>query len=209
VLARPHWDSEALFFKRLFDIFVSATLLIVLSPLLGLIALLIKLSEPELPVFYLWRVVGQQGVEFSGYKFRTMVQNADNLKSQLQGQNEMRGPVFKIKNDPRVTKLGRFLRKYSLDELPQLWSVLNGDMSLVGPRPAARHELERYNLWHKRKLCAQPGITCLWQVNGRNKVNDFDDWVKLDLEYIDRWSLWLDIKILARTAWVVVRGTGY
>jgi lipopolysaccharide/colanic/teichoic acid biosynthesis glycosyltransferase len=120
----------------------------------------------------------------------------------------MSGPVFKVKADPRVTPLGRFLRKYSLNELPQLWSVLRGDMSLVGPRPAFRHELDRYALWHKRKLCVKPGLTCLWQAGGRNSVSNFDDWVRMDLDYIDRWSLWLDCKILARTVWAVVSGTG-
>jgi lipopolysaccharide/colanic/teichoic acid biosynthesis glycosyltransferase len=111
-------------------------------------------------------------------------------------------------NDPRVTRVGHFLRKFSLDELPQLWSVVKGDMSLVGPRPAGPHELERYEFWHKRKLSIKPGITCLWQVAGRNNVNDFDDWVRMDLEYIDNWSLWLDLKILMRTGWAVVAGTG-
>src|SRR5207244_7766159 len=120
------------------------------------------------------------GVEFTGYKFTTMVANADALKGQLLHRNEMQGPVFKIKDDPRITKLGRFLRKYSLNELPQLWSVLKGDMSLVGPRPAFRHELDRYELWQKRKLCVKPGITCLWQVSGRNRISDFDEWVRLD-----------------------------
>src|SRR6266496_2892984 len=138
-----------------------------------------------------------------------MVSNADQLKTDLYARNEMVGPVFKIKDDPRTTKFGRFLRKYSLNELPQLWSVLKGDMSLVGPRPAFRHELDRYELWQKRKLCVKPGITCLWQVSGRNRISDFDEWVRLDLEYIDRWSLWLDVRILARTAWAVCSGTGW
>jgi lipopolysaccharide/colanic/teichoic acid biosynthesis glycosyltransferase len=137
-----------------------------------------------------------------------MVADADGKRDELLARNEMRGPVFKVKDDPRVTRLGRILRKYSLNELPQLWSVLKGDMSLVGPRPAFRHELERYELWQKRKLCVKPGITCLWQIGGRNKINDFDEWVRLDLQYIDQWSLWLDIRILARTAWTVLAGTG-
>jgi lipopolysaccharide/colanic/teichoic acid biosynthesis glycosyltransferase len=153
--------------------------------------------------------VGRNGVEFTGYKFTTMTADADERRAELMAHNQMNGPVFKIKEDPRVTSLGFILRKYSLNELPQLWSVLKGDMSLVGPRPAFRHELERYEFWHKRKLSIKPGITCLWQVLGRNKINNFDEWVKMDLEYIDNWSLWLDFKILFRTAWVVFKGTGW
>jgi lipopolysaccharide/colanic/teichoic acid biosynthesis glycosyltransferase len=183
-------------------------LLIVLSPVFLLIALAIKLTTPHLPVFYPWRVVGYRGRRFTGYKFTTMVADADEKRGQLAALNEMSGPVFKIAQDPRVTPLGRFLRKYSLNELPQLWSVLRGDMSLVGPRPAGPHELARYELWQKRKLSAQPGITCFWQVRGRNRITNFDDWVRMDLEYIRDRSLWLDCKILAKTAWVVVRGTG-
>ncbi len=208
VLAPPHWNSDALFLKRALDLAVAGGLLVLLSPLLALIALAIKIAAPRQPVLYPWRVVGQNGVEFTGFKFRTMVPDADALKAQLAQHNEMTGPVFKMKNDPRVTPLGRWLRKYSLDELPQLWSVLKGDMSLVGPRPAGPHELERYEFWHKRKLSIRPGITCLWQVSGRNRISSFDDWVRMDLEYIDHWSLWLDLRILVRTAWVVLAGTG-
>jgi exopolysaccharide biosynthesis polyprenyl glycosylphosphotransferase len=208
VLAPPHWDSDALFVKRLLDIVVASLMLLFLSPVIAAITLVIKLNEPGAPVFYPWHVIGQNGVPFTGYKFRTMVQNADSLKAELQKYNEMTGPVFKMKNDPRVTPVGRILRKYSLDELPQLWSVLKGDMSLVGPRPAGPHELARYEFWHKRKLCIRPGMTCLWQIRGRNAINDFDEWVKMDLEYIDKWSLWLDFKILIGTAWAVIAGTG-
>jgi lipopolysaccharide/colanic/teichoic acid biosynthesis glycosyltransferase len=135
-----------------------------------------------------------------------MVADAEEQKHRLLAQNEMQGPVFKLTHDPRVTPLGRLLRKFSFNELPQLWSVLKGDMSLVGPRPAFPHELERYELWHKRKLTVKPGLTCLWQVSGRNRISSFDEWVRLDLEYIDRWSLWLDLEILARTAIHVVAG---
>lgn len=210
VLAPNHWDgdSESLFIKRLFDLVVSAVTLMLISPLLLVIALAIKLTTPQLPILYRWRVVGRNGLEFTGYKFTTMWADADERKPALEAQNEMRGPVFKIKDDPRITPLGRILRKYSLNELPQFWSVITGDMSLVGPRPAFRHELERYEFWHKRKLSIRPGITCLWQIRGRNKITDFDEWVKMDLEYIDNWSLWLDIKILWRTFWVVIAGTG-
>lgn len=209
VLRPPHWDSEALFFKRLLDIFFSAALLGLLLPLFILITIAIKVTKPGSPIFYRWRVVGRNGVEFTGYKFTTMIADADQVKGELAAQNEMTGPVFKMKDDPRVTPLGKFLRKYSLNELPQLWSVLKGDMSLVGPRPAFRHELQRYEFWHKRKLSIQPGITCLWQVSGRNRINNFDDWVAMDLEYIDNWSLWLDFKILFRTAKAVIAGTGW
>jgi exopolysaccharide biosynthesis polyprenyl glycosylphosphotransferase len=201
-------DPQLVFLKRLLDLCVSATLLLLLSPLLLLIAFAIKVTSPRLPVFYPWRVVGYKGKQFTGYKFTTMVADADAQKSELQQRNEMTGPVFKMANDPRVTPLGRFLRKYSLNELPQLWSVLKGDMSLVGPRPAWPHELQRYDLWHKRKLSVMPGLTCLWQVRGRNRISNFDDWVRMDLEYIDNWSLWLDCKLIARTAWVVLTGTG-
>ena len=209
VALRPHeFNSEALFMKRQLDIWVSGILMLIMLPVFFTIALAIKLTSPRSEIFYPWRVVGQNGVEFTGYKFTTMIENADEERSKLVAKNEMTGPVFKIKNDPRVTRLGRVLRKFSLNELPQLWSVFRGDMSLVGPRPAFRHELDRYEFWHKRKLSIKPGITCLWQVRGRNKISNFDDWVKMDLEYINHWSLWLDLTILVRTAWIVVRGTG-
>ncbi|MBI4446468.1 MAG: sugar transferase [Acidobacteria bacterium] len=200
-------DLEKIFVKRMIDLVVSACALIILSPLFGLIAIAIKLTS-EGPVFYRWRVAGQNGKKFVGYKFRTMVVHAEEQKKTLEPLNEMRGPVFKISNDPRVTPLGRILRKYSLDELPQLYSVLKGDMSLVGPRPVFADELDRFEFWHARKLSVRAGVTCLWQVKGRNKIADFDEWVRLDLEYIDQWSLWLDFKILLRTLWVVLKGTG-
>jgi exopolysaccharide biosynthesis polyprenyl glycosylphosphotransferase len=209
VLEAPHHGSDALFLKRVIDIVASATLLVVLSPLLLLIAAVIKLTTPHLPVLYPWRVIGLKGLPFTGYKFTTMVADADQRLGELAPHNEMNGPVFKVKDDPRITAFGRFLRKYSLNELPQLWSVLKGDMSLVGPRPAFRHELDRYMLWHKRKLCVKPGMTCLWQVSGRNRIRNFDEWVRLDLEYIDRWSLSLDLRILVRTLWAVLAGTGW
>lgn len=208
VLSPRYLDGDMLFVKRLIDIVVSGILLTLLAPLFLLIAAVIKLTTPKLPVFYPWRVIGLSGRPFTGYKFTTMGANADEQKATLMSQNEMQGPVFKIKGDPRVTRLGYFLRKYSLNELPQLWSVLKGDMSLVGPRPAFRHELERYELWHKRKLTFKPGITCLWQVSGRNQISSFDEWVRLDLEYIDRWSLGLDMRILGRTFWTVFSGSG-
>jgi exopolysaccharide biosynthesis polyprenyl glycosylphosphotransferase len=208
VLSPRYLDTDALLLKRLIDVVVSAALLVLLAPLFLLVAIAIKLTTPRLPVLYPWRVVGLSGRPFTGYKFTTMVADAEAQREELLDRNEMQEPVFKIKNDPRVTPLGRVLRKYSLNELPQLWSVLKGDMSLVGPRPAFRHELQRFELWHKRKLCVKPGLTCLWQVSGRNRIADFDDWVRLDLEYIEKWSLWLDARILARTVWTVVSGSG-
>lgn len=193
--------------KRTIDILVSSVGLVLLSPLFATIALAVKLSSPG-PVFYRWRVVGLNKKPFTGYKFRTMVENADEIKEKLLDQNEMNGPVFKLRNDPRVTRIGRFLRKYSLDELPQLWSVLKGDMSLVGPRPPLESELHRFQDWHRRKLSVKPGITCLWQINGRNDIYDFDEWVRMDLEYIDKWSLWLDFKIMLKTIPAVISGRG-
>jgi len=208
VLTPPHLDSDALFFKRLFDILASGSMLLLFSPLFLLIAVAIKLTDRRADVFYRWNVVGRNGARFTGFKFTTMYRDADDRRNELLARNEMTGPVFKIKNDPRVTRLGRFLRKFSLNELPQLWSVLKGDMSLVGPRPAFPHELDGYGFWHKRKLSVRPGLTCLWQVSGRNAISNFDDWVTMDLEYIDNWSLWLDFKILLRTTWAVIAGTG-
>ena len=152
---------------------------------------------------------GINGRPFTLYKFRTMVTNAEQLKHELAAMNEMNGPVFKVSNDPRVTPIGKFLRKYSLDELPQLFNVLRGEMSLVGPRPLPVDEVKRFNdLAHRRRLSVKPGLTCLWQISGRNNVSDFKEWVRLDLEYIDNWSLWLDLKILWRTLPAVLAGTG-
>ncbi|MCL5026072.1 MAG: sugar transferase [Chloroflexi bacterium] len=193
--------------KRAFDVALALVGLALLSPLLLLIAIAVKLTSPG-SALYRWRVVGQGGRPFTAYKFRTMVANADAIKAQLMAANEMSGPVFKIKDDPRITPVGRFLRKYSLDELPQLWSVLAGDMSLVGPRPPLQSEWEHFELWQRRKLIVNPGITCIWQVNGRNAIREFNEWVKLDLDYIDRWSLWLDVKLLFLTGLAILKGTG-
>jgi lipopolysaccharide/colanic/teichoic acid biosynthesis glycosyltransferase len=200
----PPWQ---LALKRLMDVVGAGVLLLLLSPVILIIAVMIKLTSPG-PVFYHWRVVGQGGRPFTGYKFRTMVENADELKPQLLAQNEMQGPVFKIKDDPRITGLGRVLRKFSLDELPQLWSVLKGDMSLVGPRPPLQSEYENFTGYQKQKLAVKQGLTCLWQISGRNNIQDLDEWVQLDLEYIRHWSLWLDFKILLLTIPAIIRGTG-
>ena len=203
-----HWNSPTLLFcKRLLDVLVSSLLLIVLSPVFLTLALLVKFTSPG-PVLYRWKVVGRNGRPFESYKFRSMVADADQLKATLEARNEMTGPVFKLTNDPRVTRIGRWLRRYSLDELPQIYSVLKGDMSLVGPRPPLVSEYERFTPYQKQKLAVTPGITCLWQVSGRNEVNDFDDWVRLDLEYIRDWSLWLDLRILYRTVGAVFSGSG-
>jgi lipopolysaccharide/colanic/teichoic acid biosynthesis glycosyltransferase len=184
--------------KRGLDIVVSAAGLVLLSPLMALIAFLVKVTGPG-PVFYRWRVVGEGGRPFVGYKFRSMRPDADALKAALLDRNEMSGPVFKMTDDPRVTAIGRHLRRCSLDELPQLWSVLKGDMSLVGPRPPLQSEYERFAPWQKAKLLVRPGITCLWQANGRSDIRDFDDWVHMDLEYASRRSFLMDLKILALT----------
>ena len=211
-------DSEVIFshdagsgfhrgIKRAIDIAGAVALLILLSPLFLILAIVIKLSSPG-QILYRWKVVGEGGKPFLSYKFRSMVHCADSLKAQLEAANEMTGPVFKITNDPRVTRPGRWMRRYSLDELPQLYSVLKGDMSLVGPRPPLVTEYERFTPWQKRKLAVKPGITCLWQISGRNRVRDFDQWVRLDLEYIRTWTLGLDCRILWRTLGEVFRGSG-
>jgi exopolysaccharide biosynthesis polyprenyl glycosylphosphotransferase len=208
VLSNVRQKAHYLLFKGAIDIIVSATLLVLLAPVFALIAVLIKCTSPSGPVFYRWRVLGTNKKPFVGYKFRTMVPNAEELKSTLIAHNQMQGPVFKMKNDPRVTPLGRFLRKFSLDELPQLYSVLKGDMSLVGPRPPGKEEADRFEFWQRRKLSVKPGITCLWQVNGRNEITDFEEWVRLDVEYIKSASLWMDFKILLKTIPAVLRGRG-
>ncbi|MEQ2007413.1 MAG: sugar transferase [Limisphaerales bacterium] len=199
------WQGVA---KQLLD-FVGALALLALCavPLL-LVALGVKLTSRG-PVFFRQQRSGLNGRPFTMLKFRTMVSDAEQMKAELASFNEMDGPVFKVTNDPRVTALGRFLRKWSIDELPQLWNVLRFEMSLVGPRPLPVDEIRRINDHaHRRRLSVKPGLTCLWQISGRNDVKSFKEWVRLDLEYIDNWSLWLDVKILLRTIPVVLTGAG-
>jgi lipopolysaccharide/colanic/teichoic acid biosynthesis glycosyltransferase len=193
--------------KRVLDFLLGIILLILASPVIGIAALAVWLTDGR-PILYQWRVVGQHGVPFLSWKFRTMVRDADQRKQDLMRHNEMQGPVFKMRDDPRITRVGRFLRRYSLDEFPQLWSVIQGDMSLVGPRPPLVAEFAQFEPWQKRKLSVIPGLTCLWQVQGRSDIKDFDEWVRMDLEYIDHWSLYLDFKILCRSFATVVLGRG-
>jgi exopolysaccharide biosynthesis polyprenyl glycosylphosphotransferase len=195
-----------LILKRLMDFTLSSIAVLLLLPLFAAIAVAIKLDSKG-PVFFKQRRVTLYGRTFVCLKFRTMFTDAEARLAELRDQNEMSGPVFKMKNDPRITRVGRVLRKFSLDELPQLINVVISDMSLVGPRPPLPGEVQAYEPWHRRRLSMKPGITCLWQVSGRNNI-DFDAWMKLDLDYIDHWSLGLDVKLLLKTIPAVVRGTG-
>jgi lipopolysaccharide/colanic/teichoic acid biosynthesis glycosyltransferase len=192
--------------KRGFDALASLAAIIVLFPLFVLVGLAIKATSPG-PIIYKQIRVGEGGRPFWLYKFRSMVHNADHLKDSLSQFNETSGPTFKMRRDPRVTPVGRILRKFSLDELPQLWNILRGDMSIVGPRPPLPQEVAKYQPWQLPRLSVPQGLTCIWQVSGRSNVG-FDDWVKLDLRYIDSWSFLLDLKIIAQTVLVVLRGSG-
>ena len=205
-LIRTPMRGLAFFFKRTFDYVFSLIGLICLSPLFLILAVLIKMDSHG-PVFYKQRRVGKNGEFFYMYKFRSMVVNADQLKGKLKSFNEVKGPAFKIKDDPRITRIGKFIRKYSLDELPQLLNVLKGEMSLIGPRPPLPNEVEQYTDWDWRRLEVVPGITGLWQVSGRSELT-FEQWVNLDIYYIENWSLWMDLKILLKTIPVVIKGEG-
>jgi len=200
-------NNFSLFFKNVFDVVASFFGLILLSPIFLIVAALIKITSRG-PIFFLQRRMGLNGRKFVLCKFRTMYKDAHKKRFDMEKYNESDGPVFKIKKDPRITPIGKFLRKYSVDELPQLINVLMGSMSLVGPRPPLPKEVIKYEPWQRRRLSMKPGITCLWQVSGRNKIG-FAKWMELDLEYIDRWSLSLDFYILIRTTFVVLQGTGY
>lgn len=201
-----HAKPWQLFIKRFIDIVISLVALILFAPLMLLVAVLIKLTSRG-PVFFKQTRVGLKGRKFTLYKFRSMVTGAEQKKDELLENNEMDGPVFKMKRDPRITPLGHFLRRTSIDELPQFFNTFNGDMSIVGPRPPLPSEVENYEIWQRRRLSLKPGITCIWQVSGRNKIS-FTQWMKMDMEYIDNWSLSLDFKILLRTFLVVLTGYG-
>jgi len=193
--------------KRAFDVLLSLTALLLLSPVLVLIAALIKLSDGG-PIFFVQRRVGLRGQTFRMLKFRSMVVHAERLRPKLQLCNESNGPVFKMRRDPRVTAIGRFIRRYSLDELPQLLNILRGDMSVVGPRPSLPSEVLSYQQWQYRRFAVRPGLTCFWQVSPDRYQVSFDEWMQLDLRYVDEWNLRLDAELILRTFRVVLGGTG-
>jgi exopolysaccharide biosynthesis polyprenyl glycosylphosphotransferase len=200
--------SWALVSKRVIDFIGALIGLILLSPLLAIVAAAVKMTSPG-PVLFSQMRSGRHGKPFKMVKFRSMFTDAEQRRHELEAFNEMSGPVFKLDNDPRITPIGRWLRKFSIDELPQLFNVLTGQMSLVGPRPLPTYEVENFSdPAQRRRLSVKPGITCLWQISGRNEVREFQTWVRLDLEYIDNWSIWLDLAILFRTIPAVLLGHG-
>jgi exopolysaccharide biosynthesis polyprenyl glycosylphosphotransferase len=200
-------NEAQLALKRALDVAVSLLVLALAGPAIGIAALSIRITSPG-SVLFKQKRIGLNGRMFTLYKFRTMIEDAHARREEVAHLNEMNGPAFKAKADPRVTPVGRFLRRFSLDEIPQLWNVLKGDMSLVGPRPPIPEEVASYHRWHRRRLSMKPGLTCLWQISGRNDIQDFDSWMKLDLQYIDNWSPSLDFKILLRTIPAVLSGKG-
>ena len=187
--------------KRVMDIILSFIGLVLLSPILLLVSLFIKIDSKG-PIFFKQKRIGINGTEFEMFKFRSMVVNAEELKAKLEEKNEMSGPMFKIADDPRITKVGRFIRKTSIDELPQLWNVIKGDMSLVGPRPSLPREVAQFEPWMRKRFEVKPGLTCFWQVGGRNNI-DFEDWMKLDIKYVKERSLLLDAKLIFKTFFVL------
>lgn len=195
-------NAVYLFLKRAMDIIGSLLGLIILSPLFLIISLLIKMEDPKGKVFFTQKRNGINGNVFNMYKFRSMVHNAEELLTELKDRNEQSGPVFKIKDDPRITKVGRFIRKTSLDELPQLINILRGEMSIVGPRPPIPTEVSQYTEYQMQRLLVKPGLTCYWQVGGRNEIG-FDEWVELDIKYIEERNLWIDIKLIFKTVFVL------
>jgi exopolysaccharide biosynthesis polyprenyl glycosylphosphotransferase len=192
--------------KRLFDVASSAAALAVLSPLMISVALIVKFTSRG-PILFKQQRVGRHGRPFHMLKFRSMIANAEELKAKLMAMNEQAGPVFKMKRDPRITPIGRFIRKFSIDELPQLINVLRGEMSLVGPRPPVPSEVAKYEAWQRRRLSVRPGLTCVWQVSGRNEIS-FEEWMYLDMQYIDHWSLGQDFQLILKTVPVVLTGRG-
>ncbi|OEU77272.1 MAG: UDP-phosphate galactose phosphotransferase [Desulfuromonadales bacterium C00003107] len=201
------FEGQQLFVKRTLDIFGALCGLVITTVLFPFIVLSIKFDSPG-PIFFGQQRIGENGRSFRCWKFRSMFVDAEERKQELLAQNEMNGAIFKIKNDPRITKVGSFLRKTSLDEFPQFWNVLKGNMSLVGTRPPTPDEVAQYENWHRRRISIKPGITGMWQISGRNKIEDFDEIVRLDLHYIDNWSIWLDILILFKTVKAVLAGSG-
>ncbi len=199
---KPNDSRAYLVSKRILDIALSVLGIIFLSPLFMIVAILIKLEDRNGRVIFKQVRVGKDGKQFIMYKFRSMVANAEELKPKLMSQNEVTGPVFKIKNDPRVTKVGRFIRKTSIDELPQLFNVLKGEMTLVGPRPPLPEEVAQYTSYEWQRLSVKPGLTCYWQVYGRNSL-PFEEWIRLDLKYIQERNLIVDIKLILRTVFVL------
>lgn len=189
------------FIKRIIDIIGSLCGIVLLSPIIIIIGILIKI-ESKGPIFFAQNRIGLNRKEFKMYKLRSMVVNAEEIKEKLKNKNEMSGPMFKIKDDPRITKMGKFIRKTSIDELPQLINVLKGDMSLVGPRPSLLNEVKEFEPWMLKRLEVKPGLTCYWQVMGRNNI-DFEQWMKLDVKYVNERSLWLDIKLIFRTFFIL------
>ena len=201
-IIQPKEGPIYLFFKRAMDIIGSLCGIILLSPLLIIVALAIKIEDPKGSIFFSQQRCGKDNKLFPMYKFRSMVSNAEELLEELMEHNEMDGPVFKIKDDPRITRVGKFIRKTSIDELPQLFNIFMGHMSIVGPRPAIPHEVAEYSDYHKQRLLVKPGLTCIWQVSGRNSIG-FDEWMEMDLEYIEKRNLWMDIKLIFKTVGVL------
>lgn len=188
--------------KRTMDILLSLIAIIMLMPLFIIVAIAIKIEDPKGKIIFAQERNGIYPTKFKMYKFRSMVHNAEELLNELDDQNELTGPVFKIKDDPRITKVGKFIRKTSIDELPQLFNVLKGEMSLVGPRPPIQREVEKYTPYQLQRLFVKPGLTCIWQVSGRNSI-DFDQWIELDLKYLRERSILLDIKLIFKTFFVL------
>ena len=194
--------------KRTFDVVASSLALLLLAPVLLVFSALIFLDDPHGSPFFSQPRVGKNGRVFKFWKLRSMVCNAEELLEDLMDQNEMEGPAFKIEDDPRITRIGRFIRKTSIDELPQFWNVLKGDMSIVGPRPPLPREVEQYTEYQMQRLSVKPGLTCIWQIQPRRNDLSFDEWVDLDIEYIRKRSLWLDLTLMLKTAVVMVHGEG-